>query len=1138
MSADVEMLFVPRVLDNGPAPHDKAEWTRHENGLISLAKYSAALEVADTRTTLQELRSIPTPWARLLIFEQALYNHQHPSRADLVPEWRGLLGVIGLAEYLSLEVDATRVLLPSNGKTAEAATSRASLRPAALPGRAGAPPARVSGDSVMGVLRAMAPVGDHPEVWDYHGLITVNGKLVGGTSSRTLVFTGVRAAPDSVPFRRDGRLTDPALYYTGPEGREPLSVLSKWISDTIGALEGRRSALEAYMGRQPASASTNPVWRSDLLLAELRAWQADVGAVLDELGGPLVQPAGIPGRSPFVGIFPEEHPGAVVLGELRPITYESQDQRNDLAFADGRFSVDPGTQGLILKDGKPYTGYIKLPRGRTLRVEGGRPLSRQALHDAGAVDFTRLFEPTLVPVLDVKDEYATLLRCDDARFLLPFADDILQYLDEATVAGVTARRDKGVVTVQLNVPLANGFSVRYDVGFPAQAVIAEHSTPTLAVWPDFRSPHWHRYYYVMQQIARSGSLTLEPLGTETVARHADEDSATTWGELPSYPSAWRARANGSGAGLLFTRRPEQAPTLRSGWSVSVDFGSTNTRVFRAEKDEHGEVRAEPVRLEPRAVPVLGSPGTLAANFFSPVDAGSGDRRDEPPSTLRFPLGRWMAPVDRERWLPADGVMFWPTLLGSGKVPGLKADLKWHENEAEDLPAFKSYITQLYLCIAAEAAAQGASITTLRTAYPSIFPQHQRAGHFRLWSTLASADGVQVLEPVSESRAVATYLQRERDGTIGDNTLSIDVGGSTTDLAVWKNVLLAGDSVWLAGDILSRLVASSADARRIVSEAAGRDPIRQADKLKWDPNGGALNRLIFNSLLRHIRQTHGSTRVLAQNMDTGKGGGGDWFISHAAYLYATVSFVMGMMARRVNLRTPRYDLRFVGHGAEFLEWLEVLHPGTSQSLPRAFFLAGLGMPAAPVADRKEGNAPALGLPEVSVQLPGADVKQEVGRGLLGKLVGEAAEPERERSTFFGESFAADPGLDVAWNTPLTLDVLQQLPAPEQPPESQGFSALNAFVEAFGSDFGAALAARTLALREAWKQDNGLRAWIHNSLFGPDSAWAASQEIRKADERRRGAPAEPDPGIRLEPFFVLEAKALLEHVTANTRLFRSR
>jgi hypothetical protein len=243
------------------------------------------------------------------------------------------------------------------------------------------------------------------------------------------------------------------------------------------------------------------------------------------------------------------------------------------------------------------------------------------------------------------------------------------------------------------------------------------------------------------------------------------------------------------------------------------------------------------------------------------------------------------------------------------------------------------------------------------------------------------------------------------------------------------------------------------------------------------------------------------------MYQGPGSPGERVIAHAGYLYATVSYLLGLMVRRQGSASDRYEVHFAGHGSEFLRWLDLMEDDASSELPAVFFCAGLGSERSKV--------------QVDVRLPGTDVKQEVGRGLLAPLVGDTA-ARRHRATFVGETGFFTDETGGGWDADLGVQTLSRLQPPTQAVPFEKLAHITDFVKVFAEQPVAESFARALGITPE-RLDLKLRDRIHDRLFGPQSAWRAAKAAGAGDQSM------------LEPFFVVEAKALLEHVTGNPSLF---
>lgn len=1073
--------FLPQLGPERPNPSGaNAGWTEHGNGVVTLAKYSAALVVAGRDTPPERLKSIPSPWSRLLLFEQALFQRAHPAHRQVLSEWRGMLGCLALSDYLKLQMTVTPVDFDG-----------------------------VNGP--MQVLRSMAPAGDAPELWNHHVLISIGGRLVGGTSPRTLVFTGIRSStPPSVPFQRNSRLIDPTTHYLESGDAESLLLLERWLERTREWLREVERPLQGYLGVQPAAPGSDPVSRAELVTKLLAEWHQDTLRALDGMG-PVPAPEVQFGKSRLISNgFPDKHPAADIFGALRFVRVSGIPKPSDMRIRDGEKVFNPGLRGMLLRDENPYTGRVQLPAGQHGSIKRGRfelALSPEQLGDPNAPDLGTFFQPSLIEVTGAATEQVSVLQAAGRQFLYPFNEAILAHLEPDTLATYTrASGDPAAgIRVTVDIPLRNDLVLRYEQDYLGRDIVSGVAAPNLAVWPNFRAQGWEHYFWFAQALARR-HLSFRPIGEDAEEPRSSSDGAMTWGRLGAPVRGWIGSA-GEVRGLLLTNALPLVDPKGDQWDVAVDFGSTHTRVFRATQQVAGKTKAAVVDLQPRAVMLLGQAATLADSFFPAPPTGQTGRilgsTQEPRSLIWLPLGP--AGVDAAGgWIPPAGVIYWRSLLDPVDTGNLRANLKWHRGDSEDLPAFHSYISQLYLSLSAEAAAAGARVRSVVTAYPSVFPEHLRHNHEQQWRTLEERFNVRVKPPVPESVALASYLVDERDATAGTNLLAVDVGGSTSDLAVWSGGDRAlGDSIRLAGDILSRLLAVDAPAREAIRAAASARPIMTA--VPWRENGGLENGLVFNALLREVAQNDPahSTLMLAKNMYQGPRSPGERVIAHAGYMYATVSYLLGLMVRRKGSVSDRYELHFAGHGSEFLRWLDLMEDNASTELPAVFFCAGLGSTRSDVS--------------VDVILPGADVKQEVGRGLLAPLVGDTA-ARRYRTTFLGETgFAGQEG--DGWDMELGIKELAALEPPSQPLALEKLKHLARFVEVFTTEPIADSFASALGIASA-RMDSKLRDRIHDRLFGPQSAWRAAR-----------APGAGDQSM-LEPFFAVEAKALLEHVTGNS------
>ena len=91
--------LLPRLIANNQVTTfgHAGRWEKRESA--ELERISEGLDVADTKIASAEVDSIPSMWARPLLFEMALYDTRHPMHRRILGEWRGMLALLALKEW-------------------------------------------------------------------------------------------------------------------------------------------------------------------------------------------------------------------------------------------------------------------------------------------------------------------------------------------------------------------------------------------------------------------------------------------------------------------------------------------------------------------------------------------------------------------------------------------------------------------------------------------------------------------------------------------------------------------------------------------------------------------------------------------------------------------------------------------------------------------------------------------------------------------------------------------------------------------------------------------------------------------------------------------------------------------------------
>lgn len=1137
-------------------------WSEHGGG--DLTQFAQAIILPENVVTTNKVErlSLPSPWARLLLFEHAiLYGTRHPARPQIVDEWRGLLGVIALAEMLSPGQPklSTKVVSLDSGALAD-------MLPGSWP---------VAADREVSLI-----------FWDDH--------LIGGAAPITLVFTGRRQLnADQIPLVDEdtGRLRDPVAYYVNalnsPSGgiaRAALGVLSAWMQRTLRIIEERGEALDEQLG--VLAGEGGELTRRRKIADELRSWRLECDAALAAADTDQHAIAELELDS-------ERNLFGPPLDFLRPIRWEEKTGLHPFGLAHAPHVVVNPEKGRVLdKNGNPFNGQLPVRGAVMLEVNHGvvaTKIQPTLIESERLLSVGALFAPKLIRMLatdkDVNLEFIQPLVVGTSRYFLPFDPEVAAgVLDEAILGNVSTedRRERGVIAVIVNLKVQGGRLVRFEKEYSKTTEVEEPELSDLSIWPNFESESWHSYYW---------SNMIAPQGASNVVRFSPVDppesvkqapfgpngtNGTRWGVSETPLRIWAVGCSQSDAkGLLVLKRPaDPMPTNEElagkRWSVAIDFGSTHTLAYVRTHSSHHSVE---LPFSDRTVKLIGSGKDVEYNFFA--------FRVEPGSPVGAPTLLW-APADKlydpknakdRRWIPGYGHAFYGTEVKNRRWSSLFADLKWRpmalgEERIQAELAFRNYLSHFALMISAEAAAHDAQIERVYGSYPGVFsypqqqafeatlqeavdlavPTRKEAAHSIepeddedefAKRAAAAPRRIHVELPCDEATALESYLAAHRD--VNDTTLTglfaVDIGGSTSDFVV----LRAEDrsvrhyaSIQFAGSVVTRVIASSDRTVAAVSAAlrssfiglSDRDATRIMRLLEAPEKRNVGAGLIIRTLAADPTAMPKFAKALFNC-----GADGQRILAAIGYLFATNAFFMGLLAHPMEegRENEGYPLYFAGRGSQLLDWISALRPArpempsAGEDLITHFFLAGLNV---------DVNLPSALDPKLIRVFPPIPhhAKREVALGLLhlNDTLRALEVEERSHDNLIGEfGLTRQDGTPISWNDRLTVDLLASIKAPRLGFRPRNLGVFSAFVAAFstlnlkiqGFDL-----TKLLKLTPASLDDPVLTDRVRARLFGEGSAYSKARAGKSESE-----------SATIEPLFIGAAKAMLEYGLEVPRLF---
>ncbi|HEX8394033.1 MAG TPA: hypothetical protein VF665_16950 [Longimicrobium sp.] len=964
-------------------------WTPLQNP-VELSK----LELPDENATelRTRIQSIPSPWARLHLFRNALEDPQHPAHRLVQNEWLDTLEFVwsqGAARgahvtHERVRMDELRSLARDTGSVRVEDFADALVELA---------PRRTEG----GASRSAVPVVS---------LLLVNGAPVAASSPWTVLFTAEDATREETrgffryasgaehrplarrPFRFQRYVAQvllPQLEGEPPGGGDEYvswntvqTCVTRWLRDELRECRaGRGDRVRDQLSPSPDAGG----WRTAAAAMHLEPVGTFGGLVLFSRTGTELDESrwrlrtrGGAGPAPIV-VDPASFDGRFYEG-AQPVKLPADLARLDRGVLPGVDVHHPWVH--------PQTDWLTdqiFLLGEPLRREAVRGLAGYRVQAQGDPRFS---QPRL----------ALPLRSEFFRW---FAPDEVDRLLTIEVLG------NGSVAVALTVPVGSdddpGEVVVRRV-YPDTHVLKQYG-PELTVWPAFAHPAWGEYtvfrtdreQFVAENVELRAFRGGQPVAAAGEGRRTPLVRTAAFGAVPEILE-FRSTARGSGdraepLGVVLPLLPAARDPHETRWAVGVDFGTSNTIVsVRQNEDAAADVFSADGLVLALTQEGAETREFLAGYFFPPAVAA------EPFGTAVVHLaGLPHLDLAREPTAVRVNVPFSGMVRNDGQTNRVTGDLKWSpEREAYFLSA--AFLRHVVATVAAEALRAGVRPENVSVffSWPRSFSEDQVRSLEGQWrdvhATLAARGlgGVTIQRGLDESRSVLRHFFNAAGlGTLGAGSVVLDVGGGTTDLAAYgdgRTLLL--DSVLLGGKNLT-------GPRQ---QGAGRDeltnPFVEAF-VRW-AHGNDLppvHRAVLDKYLAD-RQIHLAFTYLVRT---------PWFASGQAsrfwatpefrafqamvfYFFAALFHYTGLAFRALppvpGTEGPRLpdSVTLAGNGSQYLHWLTNLQPGQAGDAYRHALSAIL---------RDAAGAPEG--PPIRIEVT-QKPKEEVARGLVAPVVNAA------------------------------------------------------------------------------------------------------------------------------------------------------
>lgn len=879
-----------------------------------------------------EVNSIPDMWARPILFSMALFDPNHALHARVQGEWRGLLALLALRELRSTRLTAQRVIIPDSTQKGDAADDDPAGDEPAAP-------------NFLEALSKLTPQKTLATDTTWHDLyvLLLNNKPVGITSPSSLVCTATDCYGrlDKAQWCSDGRfLTDPSAQLSFSE-RQALAGWLKTLSDSLQQHEtlhitskewdALQKLLENYIEDLGGDSESVPE------LSELGSLQINSGFFL-YLDRPVKSHTDFEPMRSHVRLLPSRQPAPAdsILVIDRAIADQWRMAPHDILIA-GTISLDSLPFSELAGSQGPFAGVT----ADNLRFWEQKDFFTERL-------FVISQEKALPGALKANIPGSDILRYNHSQLvtpILPLTKDLIDYLsvdDLARSLSFEQTSDGILVRLRLRLSGASGtgkaFEIRKEYRFKDREVILVESVPVLEVWPNFEfvnnANSWGAYFTYYDVSGVRNAFYAEPY-TPNSASAITQAANDQRGELEryvirtnSYPEVMACKAPVANpdtnqmdlqpAGLILLEKPQPLQGVGHVFKVGIDFGTTSTNVYLK---------------SPLAEP---QPVTFKDHFLQVT--ASGDRRAVMHKQF-LPVGDEKTPflsLFRDLQFIVNPQQLRPLLDGHiYYIEGYKTfdaidknvntNLKWADDNGARVRV-QAFLEQLCIQVAAEAAVSGASSISWAYSYPTAFSgDRQREGFPEIWNQVtracASATGLLQADggPTSKTESVASALFFREYPTIkasiAAGTVCIDIGGSTSDIAIWQqsdlcwqtSMRFAGRDMFLnyLREKPELLETFGLDVSKLREAKGARDAFyAQADALLLEKSDE-----LFELLPRHVGSD--AVRQLIDYLAVGLSG-----------LFYYVGSLMNFLVSKEKYRKEMPNIYVGGNGARMFQWLAV------------------------------------------------------------------------------------------------------------------------------------------------------------------------------------------------------------------------
>jgi len=839
-------LLLPQLSSphNVPGSEQQGEW-REQNQSI-FANIADAIDTSDV-TTPTSISSVPDVWARPLTFQSALrQGSNHPLRKRCIQEWRGLISLLALRDYMGYKVDIIPVIFEQNHPFSNALRTLAS--------------------------RSIQLEASQAYSWSDTLIIRYEDIPVGALCPATLVYTGVDYNTRLNAIHTN--LKDNDGYLTPPDNPNELRKIGEWLQ-----------AFQTEFNSLVPLDNNSDQQIIDGINSLINDWLSEIRNKLnlqlsESLDDPNVKIAAEYSGSALNSIVNyriyqallkpllKERPPTVISDVLLTMSESIKNYNafnNVIVISEGLLT-DPQMR---IYDNLQLThlgGNAKTCIASFFQEASGQKIGTKADLTANNDIWIRPEKYFLTDIL-LKGQDGSLLTENEmafngengyGKYILPFRKEILSFFSPEDIIKIcrpsySAPDGGNTIIFSFYLPVMGRPDVKFERAYkgsgavvaPGEGFIQEIQAPVVDIFPNYLDANWRQYYMFQSNLdqysvnpvtpvpVKGVDGNLPPVAPKVTTKEFQDTSVKYKQKVRiteikgdnAFPEAVEfMAASGETLGMVLMQKPSQEPADLSGqWTVGVDFGTSNTTVYIHDGQNANVMNMNLAQHFRRVTRCREDEEKyLLHNYFVPCS----EINHPFPTTLRV-----YNEAFQEKML-LDYAIYIPLDTEYNLPANVYGDIKWDGTTDKT----KGFLTNLVFLILVDAIAARKKTLRFEYSFPKSFTDSHKNSIIGIWAEIldklivkdsvslsfrtAIGQGTPATWPnnndevIDEGLATGRYFGSEDTNKSGTHAkvvigaVCLDVGGGTTDISVWHNNGIVMDaSVLMAGRELSELFRS-------------------------------------------------------------------------------------------------------------------------------------------------------------------------------------------------------------------------------------------------------------------------------------------------------------------------------------------